>query len=534
VPTPREAWSMASAVERLNPRLPVIGAGVPTDRRHEVFSTTDWMPYSWSINNVVMGENLHTALGFWQAGRAEAAYRLTKSALLASMYMGISPGNVGSMNYLDVYRREAQRDFADGAGVMSRAIVEGLFGIRPDALSGVLEVQPGLPNDWQHASIKHPDLTLAFVRKGRVDRWTIEQLGGQRFKSLELRLPATHERLAQVTINGQPARWEADAEAVGRPMIEIFAPMTANEPMIVQLEWSGAPLELGDVPGNRFQRTRRGAFTWWQPSLQMRSAAEPSPTTPYERSATLRLQPIDLTSHFNDRVTEIFRRGKYRTPRSPFVSLALPAQGIGAWAGHVNAMADIDDTGLRRAAAAANGQLKLPDGVAFKTPGEETTPNVVFTSQWDNYPHEVAVPLCGRASHAHLLMAGSTNHMQSRLDNGEIVVAYADGSSTRFPLRNPSTWWPIDQDYLTDAYQFQLRAMRPTRVDLKSGQVRMAASEATAHGGVINGGAATVLDFPLETNRPLRSLTVRALANDVVIGLMAVTLARQSDAELCP
>lgn len=314
-------------------------------------------------------------------------------------------------------------------------------------------------------------------------------------------------------------------------MLQIVAPMSAREPVVVELEWSGAPLIFDDAPGNRFKRTTQGAFTWWRPSLQTRTVAEPSPTTPYQRSQTMRLQPMDLSAYFNDRVTEIFRRGKYRTPRSPYVSLALPAQGIGAWAGHVNAMANIDDAGLRR--AAANGQFTLPDGVPFNTPSEAAAQNIIFTSQWDNYPREVAMPLCGRASHAHLLMAGSTNHMQSRIDNGEVIVAYADGTSTRFPLRNPSTWWPIDQDYLTDAYQFPLRSMRPTRVDLKSGQVRMAATETTSNGGVIDGGAATVLDFPLETNRPLKSLTVRALANDVIIGLMAITLARQSEADLC-
>ncbi|HET9396062.1 MAG TPA: hypothetical protein VFO36_08395, partial [Nitrospiraceae bacterium] len=455
--------------------------------------------------------------------------RLAKSALLASMYMGISPGNVGSMNYLDVYRREAQRDFADGAGVMSRAIVEGLFGVRPDALSGVLTLKPGLPNDWQHATLTHPDLTFSFAREGRVVRWTVKQLGDKRFKSLEFRLPATHEQLARVTVNGQPARWQADPESVGRPMFNIVAPINGNEPVLVEVEWSGARLKVKDVPGNRFTRTRQGAFSWWQPSQQTGTIPEPSPTTPYHRSANMRLQPVDLTAYFNDRVTEIFRPGKYRTPRSPYVSLALPAQGIGAWAGHVNAMANIDDTGLR----GANGQLTLPDGIAFKTPAEPATANVIFTSQWDNYPREVAVPLCGRASHAHLLMAGSTNHMQSRLDNGEVIVSYADGTNTRFALRNPSTWWPIDQDYLTDAYQFPLRSMRPTRVDLKSGQVRMASSEMTSPGGAIDGGAATVLDFPLETKRTLKSITVRALANDVVIGLMAVTLARRSESDLC-
>jgi hypothetical protein len=120
------------------------------------------MPYSWSINNVVMGENIHTALGLWQAGRADEAFRIAKSALLASMFMGICPGNVGTLNYLDVYRRESQRDFADGGGVTSRAIVEGLFGLRPDALAGELLIVPGFPAAWDHASLRHPDASIAF------------------------------------------------------------------------------------------------------------------------------------------------------------------------------------------------------------------------------------------------------------------------------------------------------------------------------------------------------------------------------------
>jgi hypothetical protein len=533
VPTSHEAWSMASAIERLNPRLPVAGPGVPADQQYEMFSTTNWMPYSWSINNVVMGENLHTALGFWQAGRVDAAYRLAKSSLLASMYMGISPGNVGSMNHLDVYRREAQRDFADGSGVMSRAIVEGLFGVNPDALSGVLELRPGLPTNWQRASLTHPNLKFAFVREDAVDRWTVAPLGAHRFKSLKLRLPATHEKIAGVTIGGQPAEWRADPESVGRPMLEIVAPLNANRPVVVQIEWAGAALQVKDIPGNGFSRATQGAFTWWQPALEAPVTSEHSPTTPYRLSARMQLQPVDLEAKFNDRVTEIFRHGKYRTPRSPYVSLALPAQGIGAWAGHVNAMAQIDDSGLRRLAAASSNQFVLPDGIIFRTPGQPDVANIIFTAQWDNYPREAVIPLCGQARHAHLLMAGSTNHMQSRLDNGEIVVAYTDGASTRFALRNPSTWWPIDQDYLTDAYQFPLRAMRPARIDLQSGRMRPASSEQTADGGPIAGGAATVLDFPLEQQRTLRSLTVRALANDVVIGLMAVTLARDDRSKVC-
>jgi len=46
-------------------------------------------------------------------------------------------------------------------------------------------------------------------------------------------------------------------------------------------------------------------------------------------------------------------------------------------------------------------------------------------------------------------------------------------------------------------------------------------------GGKVPGGAATALDLPLNAAKDLKSLTLRTLANEVVIGLMAVRLARE-------
>jgi hypothetical protein len=42
----------------------------------------------------------------------------------------------------------------------------------------------------------------------------------------------------------------------------------------------------------------------------------------------------------------------------------------------------------------------------------------------------------------------------------------------------------------------------------------------------VPGGAATVLNLPLDPAKELQSLTVRTLANEVVIGLMSLTLER--------
>lgn len=100
------------------------------------------MPYEWSINNVVLAESLHTSLANWEAGRTDEAFKLWKSELLSSMYLGGSPGNFVQISNYDANRGEAYRDFGDPVGIASRTLVEGLFGIVPDALHNTLNIRP--------------------------------------------------------------------------------------------------------------------------------------------------------------------------------------------------------------------------------------------------------------------------------------------------------------------------------------------------------------------------------------------------------
>src|SRR5207244_2616090 len=93
---------------------------------------------------------------------------------------------------------------------------------------------------------------------------------------------------------------------------------------------------------------------------------------------------------------------------------------------------------------------------------------------------------------------------------------------------NPENWWPIEQDYYTDGFAFTTGAPRPIRIHLKSGRVVMPEEMASSNnrGKMIDGGAATVLDMLLDKNKTLKELKLQAIANDVVIGLMSVTLLR--------
>lgn len=528
VPNRLEGARMVLDLARQRRAIPILGPGVPADRPYRVLPTTDWMPYSWSINNVVMGEVLHTALATWQAGDSERAFELAKGALLASLYMGISPGNIGSMNYLDVYRREAQRDFADGSGVMARTLVEGLFGVRPDALDGTLLVRPGFPHEWQHARLRHPGVALSFRRDGKQERWVVEQPAAL-FGRLVLELPAASDDVASVLADGKPVRWVTSTDEAFAPRLRVELPFGRKTELTIQ--WRGQPVGAAaqavatTAAPDGLRRMRQGAFTWWQAVDAPRAVAQPacSPqAAAWTTGAPVKPRHVDLTSRFNDRVTELFKPGKYLSPRSPHVSLSLPSQGIGAWAGHVNAMATLDDAGLR----AQGGVLRLPNGLSFATPSSPDAANVLFTSQWDNYPKQADVPLRGRAGRAFLLMAGSSNAMQSRIDNGEVVVSYADGSRTRLALHNPDSWWPVEQDYFIDDYQFPYCGRLPVRVDLKTAKVRVL-DPATLPQDLrakIDGGSVTVLEMPLERGKDLQRLELRTLANDVVIGLMGVTL----------
>jgi hypothetical protein len=562
---------MGRAVETRLPHFPVRGPGVPAGA--ETIATTTWMPYAWSLNNVVMAETLHTALALWQAGRDDHAQRLFHGAILDSMFLGICPGNVGMCTWYDVNRRESQRDFSDPTGVMSRTMVEGLFGVTPDLLSNRINLSPRLPASWDKASIHHPSFDLALQRDGMKDRYTFKQCFAKTLEAPML-VPARGDRLEKVTINGKEIDWTFEQESVGMPRIRVTLPAAAES--MVEFHWSGqvpaaAPAEVfvkqgqnvtlaagakvlaiedpqralekpfltGDrisataigTPGHRtvFARVRQGAVEWWQPLALRIDQAKPAPqlvfTTDWSRPSNSTCEPLSLSGLFNEDLNLIFQR-EYLSPRSPFPSLAIPKQGFGSWCGMKDTFT-IDDSGLRATAAKNNGQLILPNGVPITTATEKGAPNIAIVSQWDNHPRHITVPMNGRAQKLYLLMAGTTNGMQSRFDNAELLIAYKDGTRSRIALDNPGTWWPIHTDYFIDDYAFRRPGPLPLRVDLKTGKLRVLEEKSfVGEGRAVPGGAATVLDVKLHPAKELESLTVRAIANEVLVGLMGATLER--------
>ncbi|MEN0053364.1 MAG: DUF4450 domain-containing protein [Mucilaginibacter sp.] len=646
VPDAFQKYQALRYVDTQIPHIPVIAEGLSGNNC--LLSTTNWLPYDWSLNNVVMAENLHTALAYWQGNRNEEAFTLWKSAILESMYLGASPGNFQQISFYDAHRGELYRDFADPIGMAARSLVEGLFGIEPDLLKDTLTIKPGLPRQWNYASLSIPDVQFDYKCVGQADSYIIKP-AFKKTPTLKFQVAAKSVSVLSVTINGRPVKWTAVTNSVGNPVLQILA--GKQKVWQIKIEWGKEkpvgsfletsitagemldqtfskaqivkikdPQKILDVPvikdteltarivGSQgdhtfFAQLKQDGFTWWQPvnvnivkplvvvadtmqgerfqfkivnngsgnnisitvNPQLKIAYHTNIITASAKKTVITVpavslvpgsnqihlsdrqnvldttlvnwninkQPdwkpetIDLSTYFNDKLSQIFKN-KYLSPRPKSTTLQLPWQGIGNWA-YPLITANIDDSGLKKAAAENKGIFELPDQIPFDTPTDDRK-NIIFTSHWDNYPNQISIPLTGQAAHVYLLMAGSTNPMQSRLTNATVTVNYQDGTQAVLNIKNPENWWPIEQDDDFDDFAFKTGAPKPLRVYLKTGEVATDHKQYITIKGYTNkgidGGAATVLDLPLDSKKQLKNLELRTLTNDVVIGLMSVTLMR--------
>lgn len=644
---PFQSYQMLNYVDSKIPHIPIAAEGLDKKDLYMI-STTNWQPYDWSINNVALGEQLHTALSFWQGGQSETAFKMWESALIGSMYLGASPGGFEQLSFYDAIRGELYRDFADPIGMTSRTLVEGLFGIQPNALENTLTIQPGFPTKWNDAAIEIPDISLSFNRENKIETYTIKSNFAKKM-DLKLALKIPYENIKSVIINGEKTTWKTSSDVVGNPQLIVESPFKEN--YNIDIIWEGEKLEqlkieksycIGEsifiqtakakiievydpqkalseilktnselkanLQANEsatfFVKLQQGNTIWWQPinlvvkpeieakttqtennnllftinnnsqksiegnlvlnpfgkeifqKISLPKDSETVISIPFENliSGTnafelktndgkifpisftnwdialrkeTKLETVALSQNFNAKVSDIFNQ-EYLSPRPTSPTLQLPKHGIGNWC-YPNLDVKIDDSGLRQSAK-NNNKITSPQGILLQTPSDADSRNIVFTSMWDNFPDSISVPLSGKASHVYLMMAGTTNPMQSRFVNGEIRVNYTDGTSEILPLKNPENWWPIEQDYFIDGLAFTTDAPKPPRVYLKSGTISRTFNDFKSIKGfsnyAVDGGAATILDLPLNKNKTLKNITLKSIANDVVIGLMSATLVR--------
>ena len=497
--TPEQNYWATRYIDRHIPHIPYRYNKV----EYQTLSTSDWAPYEWSINNVTMAEVMHTILAYYQAGRTEEAYQLLKANILDFMYLGSSPANFGQLSQLDVATGEGYRDFADVTGISSRALIQGLYGITPNALEGECIIRPGFPAAWDSASVHTPYLDYSFKRVNGKEIFDIRQNFKQPLKIVirqnmgegkYLDSAFSTEKVQHIELPAITPE-EDEKEKVGKyPLAESIAEQSVDA-------WTSTK-----GVGNDFDDLKPEECRW-----------------------------VNMDKVFNANVSDIFRN-QYLSPRSPYTTLCVPTQGIGDWCS-TQKTANIDDTEFRNLIKNDVFMAKIDGNLPFRSPKEGK--NIAYTSLWDNYPDSISVMLKGKASHAYLLMAGSTNPMQYAIENAVVRVEYVDGTSDELMLTPPVNWCPIEQDFLENATAFPQPKFRPYRIGLASGKasrhlfrdLHLEANRNMADVpgfkkavAEIDGGAAILFDMPLDGKKKLKRLTLRSLSNEVVVGLMGITL----------
>ena len=510
----QQAYQATQYVDSFIPRLPLrfiippkysaqdgIQAISPSEQQFSLVSTSDWMPYSWSINNVATAEVMNMSLAYFKAGRPREGFQLLKANILDQMYLGSSPGNFGQISFLDAARGECYRDFSDCTGTAARTIIQGLYGIVPHALDSVCVIRPGFPMEWEHAFIRTPYLSYTYRREAGEDVYEVEQHFRQPLKII-LRLNLgngkyiDHEgTMQQHQVFRMPA---AILEEYGYESAYAAQGLKHDIDKLVSRDYKYEPTPL------------HCPYTASQLGLD-----EPSD------GKTAQRYPVAIHKRFNAQVADIFKQ-QYLSPRPNVTTLQIPTQGVGEWC-HPQLCPEINDSVLRT--RISNGRYHVA-GVPFLMPSKGE--NIAYTSLWDNYPGEITFKMKGQYRYAYLLLAGSTNHMQTRIDNAVVIVTYKDHTTDTLHLIPPFNWCPIEQDYYVDQEAFKTMEPRPYRLCLGTGQVSRDLGKTLGIKGVygreIPGGAAQMLKMPLNPKKKLKSLTLRTLSNDVVVGLMAITL----------
>ena len=161
-----------------------------------------------------------------------------------------------------------------------------------------------------------------------------------------------------------------------------------------------------------------------------------------------------------------------------------------------------------RALADGRGRIAAANGVPFSWP--DGPKNIAFTSRWDNWPKTARVPVNQVGDAVWFLLCGTTNPMEVRIANAELRMQYADGVVEKLEIVPPMNFWTlcpfggVDYSYQRDA--FALPKTPPAMIQLGQNC------------------RAVVLGWRLRPGVALASVTLETLSQEVVIGLMGVTV----------
>jgi hypothetical protein len=428
----------------------------------------------------------------------------------------------------------------------------------------MVRIAPQLPAAWDRAAIRTPDFALRYRRGGERETWSVELA---RPGALELLVPVRARQVAGVAFDGQPIAFEVvpgfgqsivrlrvPAARGGefvistRDALPLFEPLALRANVGERIDFPAAPARVIAVadPQEVFETVRiddgrmtatiadrpghhtaiatvevGGAPQWRRIHLTIASPKAEAA----ERARSLAAVPpnarwecLDLRGSLNADVRTIYEQ-RYLAPRPATVSVRIGTDGYSPWT-FLHWKSPPPSIGLDRVAGLLNsdGRLATPQGVPFHWPGDGH--NIAFTSLWENFPARVTIPVGKPAEAVWFLVCGSTTVMQCRIPNAVLRLQYADGREDALELVPPFNYWNLSPitanarapgqnartDYTDPVDAFAVPKPWPETVQLGANC------------------RAVLLNRRLPPQAVLAAITLETLSQEVVVGLMGVTL----------
>lgn len=520
--------------------------------------TSNFTPAIWSVRVLWPGDNFMLAHAYFRSGLPRDGWDVLRGSILHTGFNDLVPG--------DSVDLVGGTDFGDTVHTFTRTLVEGLFGYQPDYPFGKVLVAPQFPADWDKASIKNPDAAISYERRGNTHSLDVRL---QREAALTVEVPVRASAITAVSVDGRAARYET-RPGFGRTIVRVTCATVAGESARIAVTTvdtlpEAGPIEVEGIAGTQVRlmpvsespvslvsfRDPLGAL---QDAVIRGGAIEGvlSPNTGHRRVfATvktgeleqirifnLRLQPapaepatlaavpagakwrtVDISPALGADITRIYEQA-YLSPRPQTVSTRIGTDGYSPWCfphwGVARPKITLDQVPSLLDPADAK-RLVTPQGVPFLWGGPDK--NVAFASLWDNWPDQVVVPVHQSGQAAWFLICGSTTVIQGRIANAVLRLKYADGVEETLDLVPPYNYWNLSPikgiqaraqfgaSYYTEASEsFTVPKPWPMSVELGANCRAM------------------ILNRKLRPGVMLESVTLEALSQESVIGLMGLTI----------
>lgn len=499
-------------------------------RKGRLSYCSNWLPKKYSTYGIFPAENAHLALTYFKLGLKESGKKLL-DGIIDCYFMGRNPGMAAHVQSSRCTSDLADLDFTDVSSTYLRLVIEGLYGIRINSLDERIDIAPNFPIDWEKADLSLADISLHYNKKGNDETFDVYC---DRTETKHFKIPMISTSVDTVIINGKAVSYTVSpspnnsyinisTDIVGHvqlrvihgngniPAIKYSALTFAKNQLAFQISdgdiidvldinralenietidntvYATAKNVLGDhTLFIRVKKDEYDAYLAADYKIIEKKTEKPDYSADFE--------PIDIKKFFNCNMTEVHNQ-KFMSPRPKGYSIGVFPNGRYAWEwnhrGHN--LLYVDDGFLR----SANGKIHTASGIPFLTPSENE--NLACVSTWDNFPTEISIPLKGKAKEIAVLFISTTNAMQTGVENAKISVEYDDNNSDSISLVYPIN---ID-DWLVPALQKENEYFYFNDYN-----------------------HATVQRIPLNPNKNLSCLKIKAVANEVILGVLGVSIGR--------